>query len=496
MTSHSFVFSVIIRKPYIGSAFMSGIQYKQIVGRAGRAGFDSVGESVTILQSMDRENFAQLISSIPRLRPRVSSSCASQPESSDDLCASSLLYENGKGMRQLLLSLVGLQIANTFCDISSAVEKTLFAIQASAAQPAIVERVVRAELLTLIKNDLLLTTSENAFTHRSPVRLLQGDIGRLQFQATKLGRATVRGGLDTDLAGSLLSDLRIASRALNTSGPLHLLYLVAPPDVVDQIHVDWSVLYSRLDLLPPAQANIVSLLGFPEGYVLWKATGHPIRKKLDERPLRRLYVALALSELWQTSSTVPIWQVADRYKISRGSLQSLLASAAALASSLAHALASEYSTDEELWAFAHLLPEFATRLSYCVSSELLPLMELPGVKRGRARQLYSCGFCTLKDIASASPHDLTSRMSPFLSRRSATELIQSAKMLLSERADALRQEASDLLEGIGTRSVMSQLAHHLQFQSLPTETVLSSKSDSIGHNNSVSTFQEDDDLFA
>ncbi|VDP89626.1 unnamed protein product [Echinostoma caproni] len=352
--------------------------YQQIVGRAGRAGFDSVGESVTILQPNDRSNFAQMLTTIPRIG--LSDSSASEIASAG-LCCSSLLYENGKGMRQLLLSLIGLQIASTHEELLRAVRTTLFAVQARFAGSDRIEEVVNAELHALISRDLVLATSCETLRTSSPARTVHGDLKKLQFQATRLGRAAVRGGLDTDQIGPLLSDLRLTARALNTSGPLHLLYLVAPPDVVDQIQVDWSVLYERISLLPPTEANLISLLGFPEGYVLWKAAGHPIRKKLDERPLRRLFVALALSDLWHSSSTLPIWQVADRYKLSRGTLQSLLASAASLASCLAHALASEYASDEELWAFSHLLPQFATRLAYCVSSELLPLMELPGVKR-------------------------------------------------------------------------------------------------------------------
>ena len=46
---------MILRSPYVATEFIGHNQYKQMTGRAGRAGIDSSGESILIAKKSDKD---------------------------------------------------------------------------------------------------------------------------------------------------------------------------------------------------------------------------------------------------------------------------------------------------------------------------------------------------------------------------------------------------------------------------------------------------------
>jgi POLQ-like helicase len=160
--------------------------------------------------------------------------------------------------------------------------------------------------------------------------------------------------------------------------------------------------------------------------------------KIDRSIIERFYLTLMLNDLFKGES---VWNVSELYGCTRGDVQNLLSSAASFASCVFHFV----QELDEFWAFSELLLPFSRELSMCCTTELIPLMELPSVAKGRARMLFKAGFRTLTDVAKTNPETLVSRVD-HLPKRTAIQMIAAAKVLVYEKADALRDEADSLLE--------------------------------------------------
>ncbi|XP_058152223.1 helicase POLQ-like isoform X2 [Dasypus novemcinctus] len=343
---------VILRAPYVAKEFLKRNQYKQMIGRAGRAGIDSIGESILILQEKDKQQVLELISS-----PLEN-------------CYSHLIQEFTKGIQTLFLSLIGLKIATNLNDIYHFMSGTFFGVQQKI----------------LLKEKSLWEITVESLTYLAEKGLLQKDTiskskGEFQhsFHITKLGRASFKGSIDLAYCDILYRDLKKGLEGLILESLLHLIYLTTPYDMVSQCNPDWMIYFRQFSQLSPAEQNVAALVGVSESFIGKKASGQAIKKEL-----------------------------------------------------------------EEFWVYRALFVELTKKLTYCVKAELIPLMEVTGVLEGRAKQLYSAGYKSLKHLANANPEVLI-RTIDHLSRRQAKQIVSSAKMLLNEKAEALQEEVEELL---------------------------------------------------
>ncbi|XP_075006076.1 helicase POLQ-like isoform X5 [Calonectris borealis] len=310
---------VILRAPYVANDVLKKNQYKQMIGRAGRAGIDSAGESILIVQEKDKHLVQDLVNS-----PLEN-------------CYSNLLLELTKGMQSLLLSLVGLKIAVTCEEVDNFMCNTLLGVQQQLlSKEKSLSEIIRDGLENLIEKGLL------------KGRISEKDQdSKCILTITLLGKATYKGSIDLAYCNLLYRELKKGLEGLILESNLHLLYLATPYDMTSNCSPDWMI-YLRQEL-------------------------------------------------------------------------------------------------EEFWVYKALLTELTKQLTYCVKTELIPLMEVAGVLEARAKQLYNAGYKTLAHLANANPETLV-KMIEHLSRRQAKQIVSSAKMLLSEKAEALQEEVEELLK--------------------------------------------------
>ncbi|XP_046512824.1 helicase POLQ-like isoform X2 [Equus quagga] len=380
---------VILRAPYVAKEFLKRNQYKQMIGRAGRAGIDSTGESILILQEKDKQKVLELIS-----RPLEN-------------CYSHLVQEFTKGIQTLFLSLIGLKIATNLDDIYHFMSGTFFGVQQKI--------LLKEKSLWDITVDSLRYLTEKGLLQKDTILtekgLLQKDTickseeeFQYSFQITKLGRASFKGTIDLAYCDVLYRDLKKGLEGLVLESLLHLIYLTTPYDMASQCDPDWMVYF---------------------------------RQKVDKGVVNRLYLSFVLFTLLKETN---IWSVSEKFNMPRGYVQNLLTAAASFSSCVLH-FCEEL---EEFWVYRVLLVELTKKLTYCVKAELIPLMEVTGVLEARAKQLYSAGYKSLMHLANANPEVLI-RTIDHLSRRQAKQIVSSAKMLLHEKAEALREEVEELL---------------------------------------------------
>ena len=414
---------VIIRSPYMGTLFLTRTRYVQMVGRAGRAGFGEGGESYVIGESKDKRDIMQLMTA---------------PIES---CASTLLSEDSIHLRQLLLSAIGLKIANTELQMLRLLDKTLLA---SCIEGEELRESVMKSVRELHDKKLIWAASTPPNNQMIPQECEKSSEipqdGELVYDVTHLGKAVYRSSIHIETAGDVLREMEEALSSMVLTSELHLLYLLIPPDLVFSIKPDWKTTFNLVT--GAKEDKLIELsqkVKVNPGFLIKLMTGSGFSSTEQEVTYRRFYLSLLIYRIVARGEGEALWKVADEFSCSRGFIQSLLSSSAARCSSLI-----KFSEQiQHLWPLHTLLPVLLQKLTYASRPELVPLMELSGVGQGLARKLLEVGFSSIKCIARADPQDI--RKLEWVGLKQAKQLIASAKLLLQEKAEALREEAEELI---------------------------------------------------
>ncbi|XP_053796521.1 helicase POLQ-like isoform X5 [Vidua chalybeata] len=210
---------VILRAPYVGNDFLKKSQYKQMTGRAGRAGIDSAGESILIAQEKDKHLVQDLV------------------HSPLENCYSNLLLELTKGIQSLLLSLVGLKIAVTHEEVDNFMCCTLLGVQQQLlSKEKSFSEIIKDGLENLIEKGLLKGgISEKDHNSKSTLTI------------TPLGKAAYKGSIDLAYCNILYRELKKGLEGLVLESNLHLLYLSTPYDMTSTCSPDWIIYLRQLE---------------------------------------------------------------------------------------------------------------------------------------------------------------------------------------------------------------------------------------------------------
>ncbi|CAH1408185.1 unnamed protein product [Nezara viridula] len=408
---------VIIRSPGFQGQCMDILTYKQMVGRAGRMGKDTAGESYIICTESDKAWGKQLLTS--QLPPVES--CLGKGNLSNSL-------------KRALLEVTACGMVSSVTEIQEYTKCTLLAASASE------------EKISKAINSCTTYLQENEFIKLN----LDGNI-----LPSSLAEACLGASVPPDQALYLLRELHKARQCFVLDSDLHAIYQVTPYSICDYWAVDWMRFFTIWENLPPNLQKIGELIGIEDRFLI-KAMRGTINLNADEFVQKvsihkRFYTALALQDL---INEVPLNQVASKYDCNKGMLQSLQQSASTFA-----AMVTSFCRRLGWGGLEVLLAELSSRIQFGVQKELLDLLRLDCMTALMARALFNASIMSVTELASSSPSSILAairKAKPFQS-----EIIgnreEKKNIYVPGRAGLSEAQAADLLIHEARRFLLKEM---------------------------------------
>ncbi|KAL7729135.1 hypothetical protein ACLKA6_009605 [Drosophila palustris] len=363
---------VLIRSPLFGGKQMSSLTYRQMIGRAGRTGKDTLGESILICTESNARVGRDLVTA--QLKP----------------IRSCLDMDGSTHLKRALLEVISSGVASTREDIENFVNCTLLSAQ-NSLESSTAKGEEPEEEDTHYINDALDFLIEYEF-----IRLqTDEETDKENYVATRLGTACLASSMPPTDGLILFAELQKSRRCFVLESELHAVYLVTPYSVCYQLQdVDWLLYLDMWEKLNPAMKKVGELVGVKEAFLVRAMRG---QTKLDYKLMqihKRFYTALALQEL---VNETPINVVAHKFKCQRGMLQSLQQMASTFAG-----IVTAFCNSLQWSTLSLVVSQFKDRLYFGIHRDLIDLMRLPDLTHKRARALYDAGITSLVELANVN----------------------------------------------------------------------------------------------
>jgi helicase len=366
-------------EPGYGRYPISVMEYKQMVGRAGRPNYDPIGESILIAKNEEEADF--IMEHYIYAKPeRIWSNLGAEPY-----------------LRSHVLSVIATDAAHSERKILEFFSKTLYVHQMG------MEPIVKpiGEVLKNLEEHGFIKTIRN------------------RIEATSLGRRVSELYIDP-LSAAIMVD-GFENRKSDEITDFALLHLIThTPDVTPK-------LYPRRG----EDERLTAVLELHRDELLIDASDMYMDAVEFEVLLGEIKTALVLYD-WINEQPENV--LLEKYGVEPGDLYRVVSTAEWLL--YAAQELSKLMTLERLSSKIRVLRE---RVKFGVREELLPLVSLEGIGRVRARALYNAGYRTLDDLRRASIEELM--RVPTIGGRISKKIKEQVGGLVSEKSLKAAEEA-------------------------------------------------------
>ncbi|VDN57943.1 unnamed protein product [Dracunculus medinensis] len=214
-----------------------------------------------------------------------------------------------------------------------------------------------------------------------------------KLRGTQLGRAILASSLSPDIALLIYDELERAIQSLALDNELHLLYLVTPLNNVPlwSNYINWHNFYNIWLKLPKQLLRVGRLIGISEKFFFERLQGLKVRSNRELQVHLRFLSSLALYELINERT---LCEVAERFSINRGALQSLQQQSSTYACMIVA------FCDRLGWNYLKIILEgFAERLMFGIRKDLTDLVKISGIDGKRARAFHNSHITTIASLA-------------------------------------------------------------------------------------------------